>query len=239
MKSILFDEQIIRPIYFLFPIFVYYFIEYLRRLRKFYYSPLYFPFVFESLNPKFAAFYGTNTMQGFVDFSDEELRKLENSIRLNAAVSGFLSGYLIPIIIGFICAPLLKSPEFYLALAVITGLRIYEISRMMLDYDVRRTDFGDKRIFIIIIGIIYVASVYYFSSKGFDIGSELVKKNNFRAYSSGVLESILMTVGWQSIIFPLISTVAVSSLLNRKMRSQKEYEVREFYNHQFEKDQSK
>ncbi|WP_425145621.1 hypothetical protein [Deinococcus sp.] len=219
MGNIFLDEQSVRPLYILAPLLVYYSVEYIRRLKKYYYTPIYFPFVFESLNPKFAAFYGTNIMVGQQSFSDSELRRLEKSIRINAIVSAIISGFLIPTIIGAACVPFLKKQEFYLSLSILIFVRLYEIFRAIIDYDSIRTRLHNKKGVILFIMLVYLISILYFFYKSFNGGLAVYKTATGLDYIMSVIENIAFTFGWQGIIFPLASVYVVDYLLDKRLRN--------------------
>lgn len=218
MSDLFTNQQEIRPIYLILPIIIYFLVEYLRKLKKFYYSPVYFPFAFEALNPRLAIFYGTNLMYESSSMSEADIKDLEREIKTTALISALISAFIVPTTIGFFMAPFLTLSEFYLALSIIAGIRLYEISKAMLDYDRLRTRFFNKKSFVTLFMYVYLISTIYFLYKGYESGYESFPAGIFN-YMIALIDTLIFKFGWQGIIFPIASMVAFDYFTDRDLRS--------------------
>lgn len=210
----------VRPIFLIMPIGMYFLIEYIRRYKRYYYTPIYFPFALESLNPSISLYYGGNIMTHDMA-SDEDIGDLRKKIWIKSAVSFLLSGILIPFFVGWVSACLLKPDEFHLAFLVIVLVRLESILRSIKDYDMYSSSFRNQRNIAAYVSFGYFLFMLFFLLKGYEDNFSFVAKNDWWGYFKSFFESILVNIALQGIIVAVIAGFLTQMVLDKNAREER------------------
>lgn len=229
MLSFFVSETEVRPVFIVFPVIFYFIVEYARRLKKYYYTPVYFPFALESLNPVFAKYYGTNIMHPKITDSPDEINSLRRKAKIDGVISIIVSAYLIPLTVGFLSSLIVEKSEFYLALIIIVVIRFNNISRAILDYDIFHTHFKSKKGLISFIMYLHLAITIYSMAKGYINYRPYVVNQEWWNYLSNFAENTVIGIGLQGIIFGALASMFASKLLDESLRREINYEFPETY----------
>ncbi|MCP2015168.1 hypothetical protein L1280_002329 [Deinococcus sp. HSC-46F16] len=215
------QPSLVRPLFISLPILLYFALEYVRRLRKYYYTPVYFPFALESLNPSLARYYGTNQMTYDIAKSEEEVKAITRHIWIGAGASFITSAYVIPFIVGWACASVLKSSEFYIAITIIAIVRFESIARSILDYDVYSTGFKKKKGVISLVSWLFYGLSIFFLAKGYMDNITFAEEQDWWGYLKSMVETIFVGVIVQGVIFGVVAGLLTQVVLDREMREEK------------------
>lgn len=221
------DHVLIRPFSLFIPLCIYFFIEYIRRVQRFYYSPVYFPFALESINPLLARYYGSNQMTEEIVTSVQDMMRLRQQIWINSAISFFLSGILIPFFVGWLSSLLVMGSEFYIAAMVIILVRFENILRSIKDLDVFSTGFRNRRSVVASVSFAYFVFMCFFLFKGFQESISSVNNGDWWAYIKVFFESTVSSLLISGVLVGVVAGLLTQKIMDENVRNAKLQAIQE------------
>lgn len=214
-----------RPIFVITPIVAFFGLDYLRRLKKYYYTPVYFPFVFENINPIIARYYGSNTMQYDCAAEDDEVAEISKNLKTNAAVSFLISSVLLPLFVGWISCVIVSRQEFILAAALIILIRFEQILRSIIDYDVYSIGFKNRKLIVSTISFLCLLISGFLLFKGYFDSIQFVRIGDWWGYFKSFFEVAIMNIAVQGVIIGLLVSVLSPIVLDDNIRRGRKVEI--------------
>jgi hypothetical protein len=196
--------------------------NFLRKLKKFYYIPIYFPiFPFRELNPKLSYYLGEDYFMGIgKDLKNSDLERIKKKIIIDSAISIFISAIAIPSIAGVLFSFFLTNELFVQSVYAILLYKSINIIRAILNFKDHAIA-SKKNIFILIIIYIGFLGVFYqLLNNAYEWSRPYVEQDNFKGLLKSLSELIFNKGIAQGLILAALAAFFGNLLTDKKIRDE-------------------
>jgi len=196
--------------------------NFLRRLKRFYYIPIYFPiFPFRELNPKLSFYLGEDYFTGIgKNLTDSDLERIKRKIIIDSAISIFISAIAIPSISGFLVAFFLNKNLFAQSVLIILIYKSINIIKAIFGFKDHAIA-SKKNIFILIfIYISFLGVFYQLFDNSYQWARPFIEKENYKGLVRSLSELIFNKGIAQGIILTALAAFFGSLLTDKKIRDE-------------------
>ena len=196
--------------------------NWIRKLKKLYYVPIYFPiFPLRELNQELSFYLGEDYFIGYgSELNENELKKLKKKIIIDSIFSTLISAVLIPSIAGFVFAFLFTAEILIQSLIAIF---IYKLTIVIMavwnfkHHAIAKT----KNIFLLV--IIYIGYIGVFIQMirtSFNWAIPYIEKKDWSGMSSGIADLIFNEGIAQGLILAAVTAVIISLFTDKEIRDE-------------------
>jgi len=197
----------------------------IRRRTKFFYAPMYAPYLFDHLNSDLSIYYGSSYLSEPKPMSDEELSAVEARLKSQAVISSVFSAVVVPVAGGVAAGALLDFTDAAAYTALVTAYRAWRVRQSYIGFHHHAE--ATKHAYNT---LILVFAVYLIVSTGFTWHTYLVANKAIYHEGIEVIASQLATmVTATTVSLGLTSAVAVlltTKIANRETRLKRVEHVR-------------
>lgn len=177
--------------------------NFIRKYKKFYYIPIYFPlFPLRELNPNLAVYLGEDYfLEQGATITPEEARRIKKKIIFDSAVSMFISAIAIPAFVGFCLSFYVNEEVLWQSLIFVSIYKLINIVKAVWDFKIHAIASTRNITLLIIVYIFYLGVFFQLLKDSYYWGrpyilsekySELIGALSQLIFSKGVLQGILL-----------------------------------------------
>jgi hypothetical protein len=193
-----------------------------RRLKRFYYIPIYFPiFPFRELNPDLSLYLGEDYFLGTgPTLSDEELKSIKRKIILHSCISILITAILIPCVAGGIFAFFMDNDLFVASSVTLFIYKLVNVIRGITGFKKHAVATKKNLGLLIVIYIGYLGVFFQLLTNSFEWAKPFVEAHNYK----GLIAALSNLVFSKGIAVGLILTTAGAlfgnSIADKKLRDE-------------------
>lgn len=201
----------------------------IRQRTKFYYVPIYFPFVpLRELNADLATYLGEDYWLGLDgEASDED--QLRRKILLSSIVSVAFAAVLIPAFAGFGSAFFLEAQLLPQLLGVFVLYMVWKMSLAVLHFSHHAVASRRNRILLGIVYFFYIGVAAQMLATSYGWARPYIIQNDWSGLALALTDLIFSTVLLQFLLLAALTAVVVSIFMDRRIRRANLEEYRRRY----------
>lgn len=194
----------------------------IRKLKKFYYIPIYFSiFPLRELNPNLAYYLGEDYFTGIgSSLNEEELERLKKKLVIDSIISIFIDAIVIPSLAGFVFAFFLDNELLLQAVIVILTYKLFKVIRAIFDF--KDHAIGSKKNIILLL-IIYVGYLGVFVQLIFNAyywANPFINKSDYKGLLLSLSDLIFNKGIAQGLILAALAAFFANQLADMKIRKE-------------------
>lgn len=196
--------------------------NWIRKLKKIYYVPIYFSiFPLRELNEKLSYYLGEDYFIGEgAELSEIELKKLKKKIVVDSIVSALISTILIPAIAGFIFAFIFSKEILIQSLIAIFVYKFVIVSMAVWNFKYHAIATPKNIFFLIIIYIGYIGVFIQMIRTSFNWASPLIEIKDWSGMANGLADLIFTKGIAYGLIFALVTAIIVTLITDKEIRNE-------------------
>jgi hypothetical protein len=194
----------------------------IRKFKRFYYIPIYFPiFPLRELNPNLAYYLGEDYFIGYgATLEKHELEILKRKIMIDSAVAIFISAIAIPSIAGFVLALFLNTGQISQAIFVIIVYKSFNIIKAIIGFKQHAVASGKNIIILIFIYIGFLGVFYQLFINSYDWARPFIINENYKGLFSSLTNLIFNKGVAQGLILAGLAAFFSNLITDKKIRDE-------------------
>jgi hypothetical protein len=195
----------------------------LRRLRKFYYIPMYFTVVpLYEVNDDLATYLGEDSMVlAGRDLTAAQADRLRRRIMLRAVISMIIAAVLTPLIVGLI-AVFVASPEAFGQFLIILGtLRAWALIRAWLQFRELAPDSPRNHALLGAVYVAYLIVLLYLCREAYVWATPYARTHDYAGLLSALADLLIKRVLINGLIMGVLAGLLGNGLADRELRRRK------------------
>ena len=196
--------------------------NWIRRLKKLYYVPIYFSiFPLRELNANLSNYLGEDYFIGYgQSLSDDELKNLKRKIITHSIFSMVIAAILIPSIAGFILAFFMEEQIFIYSLIAISGYKVSRINFAVFDFHKHAIASKKNILLLILIYIGYLGVFIQMFRQSYDWTLTYVNANNWSGMLNDLADLIFSKGIAQGIVLAAFTALIISQFTDKEIRKE-------------------
>ena len=194
--------------------------NWIRRLKKLYYVPIYFSiFPLRELNSNLSNYLGEDYFIGYGGtLSEADLKHLKRKIIIDSIFSMVIAAILIPSIAGFISAFFMNKEIFIYSLIAIAGYKVSRINFAVFDFHKHAIASKRNILFLILIYIGYLGVFLQMLRQSYNWTLKYVNSGNWSAMANDLAELVFSKGIAQGLILAAFTAIIVSQFTDKEIR---------------------
>lgn len=196
--------------------------NWIRKLKKLYYVPIYFSiFPLRELNEELSYYLGEDYFIGEgAELSEAELKKLKKKIIIDSIISTLISAVLIPSIAGFIFAFIFSKEVLIQSLITIFIYKLVIVSMAVWNFRHHAIATRKNIFLLILIYIGYIGVFIQMIRTSFNWASPFIEIKNWSGMANGLADLIFNKGIAQGLILAAVTAVIVALFTDKEIRNE-------------------
>lgn len=196
--------------------------NWIRKLKKIYYVPIYFSiFPLRELNEELSYYLGEDYFMGIgSELNDAELKKLKKKIIVESIFSTLISVVLIPAIAGFIFAFIFSTEVLVQSLIAILIYKLIIVSMAVWNFKEHAISSGKNTLLLIVIYIGYIGVFIQMIRTSFNWASPYIEPKDWSGMASGLADLIFNKGIAQGLILAAVTAIIVALFTDKEIRDE-------------------
>jgi hypothetical protein len=196
--------------------------NWIRKLKKLYYVPIYFSiFPLRELNEELSYYLGEDYFIGLgSELNESELKKLKKKIIIDSIISTLISAVLIPTIAGFIFAFIFSKEVLLQSLISIFIYKLVIVSMAVWNFKYHALAKTKNILLLIIIYIGYIGVFIQMIRTSFNWATPYINNNNWTGMANGLAELIFNKGIAQGLILAAVTAIIIALFTDKEIRDE-------------------
>ena len=196
--------------------------NWIRKLKKLYYVPIYFSiFPLRELNQELSYYLGEDYFMGEgSELNETELKKLKKKIIIDSIFSTLISAVLIPAIAGFIFAFIFSKEVLLQSLIAIFIYKLVIVSMAIWNFRYHAIASSKNIFLLILIYIGYIGVFIQMIRTSFNWASPYILDENWSGMASGLADLIFNKGIAQGLILASVTAIIVAFFTDKEIRNE-------------------
>ena len=196
--------------------------NWIRKIKKLYYVPIYFSiFPLRELNQELSYYLGEDYFLGTgADLTEIELKNLKRKIIVDSIISTMISAILIPSIAGFIFSFVLNKDLLIQSLFLVFIYKLIMVSMAIWNFKDHAIGTKKNIILLIVIYISYIGVFIQMIRSSYNWAHPFIEKENWLGMANGLAELIFNKGIAQGLILAAVTAIVVSFFTDKDIRNE-------------------